>query len=330
MRSLIFISLTAILLLTSPFVSAQIVVESLPEAKVRSLPVDENRLYGRDYRRIYGDLPIYSAPNGEQVGYMGGGYIYVTVHDEHNGWSRIGENQWVRSEILSGRIYPSRFAGALLPTETELDNPVAWTLHHLHGSKTPGGPEAEDNPFLYRYTLVTIFETVEVDDYQWYRIGDEQWVHQFKLAKVLPVEKPAEIENEKWISVDLYEQVAIAYEEDTPVFATLISSGLEEWPTNEGIFEVYVRYTATVMSGGGYDDYYYLQDVPHSMYFDGGIALHGAYWHDGFGFRQSHGCVNISLTDAFWFYNWMQSEYDYDAGDYTGAAIYVHSSGEYD
>jgi len=329
MRTLFLICLSIIFTCSASLTSAQILVESLREANLRTLPMDEGRLYRHDYRRIYGDMPVFSAPNGEQVEYIGGGYIYVTVQEERNGWSRIGENQWVRSEILSGRVYPSRFAGVLLPEE-ELEHTVAWTLHHLNGSKSPGGPEAEDNPFFYRYTLVTIYETVEVDGYQWYRIGDEQWVHQFKLAKVLPVQKPAEVETEKWVSVDLYEQVAIAYEEDRPVFATLISSGLEEWPTNEGIFEVYVRYTATVMSGGGYADYYYLQDVPHTMYFDGGIALHGAYWHDGFGFRQSHGCVNISLTDAFWLYNWMQSEYDYEAGDYIGAAVYVHSSGEYD
>ena len=73
-------------------------------------------------------------------------------------------------------------------------------------------PEAADNPFLYRYTRVYIYAAVEVNGYYWYQIGPNQWVHQFKVAKLLPVDKPQEIDTEKWISVDLYEQVAIAYE----------------------------------------------------------------------------------------------------------------------
>jgi hypothetical protein len=29
-----------------------------------------------------------------------------------------------------------------------------------------------------------------------------------------------------------------------------------------------------------------------------------AFWHDAFGFRRSHGCVNLSPRDALWFFNW--------------------------
>lgn len=42
------------------------------------------------------------------------------------------------------------------------------------------------------------------------------------------------------------------------------------------------------------------------MYFDmyNGIALHGTYWHDRFGYKQSHGCVNMTILDAEWTFNW--------------------------
>ena len=33
-----------------------------------------------------------------------------------------------------------------------------------------------------------------------------------------------------------------------------------------------------------------------------GLALHTAYWHDQFGTRRSHGCVNLSPKDARWLY----------------------------
>jgi len=298
---------------------------------VQPLPVDDALLNDRQYRQIQGSFNVHKAPNSVESETYGPGYTFMTVFEQSGEWSQVGENQWVKSDLLSDVIAPSRFAGALLPVDATLPYPVAWTLWHLRGSKTPGGPEAADNPFLYRYTRVYIYSTVEVNGYYWYQIGADQWVHQFKVAKLLPVQKPAEVDTEKWVSVDLYEQVAVAYEGDKPVFATLVSSGLEEWPTNEGVFHVYVRFKRTLMSGAYAEpDFYYLQEVPWTMYFDDQIALHGAYWHDGFGFRRSHGCVNLTITDAHWLFHWAESEYNYQDGDLVGPAVYVYSSGVYD
>lgn len=298
---------------------------------VRPLPIDEALLYDRDYRQIEAAFTMHSAPDSADSQSFGAGYTFVTVQETSGEWTRIGDDQWVRSDILSETITPSRFAGAMLPAAGELPYTVAWTLWHLRGSKTPGGPEAADNPFLYRYTRVYIYASVQVGGYNWYQIGPDQWAHQFKVARILPIEKPAAVDTHKWVSVDLYEQVAIAYEGSQPVFATLVSSGLEEWPTNPGLFHVYVRFPRTLMSGAyAQPDFYYLQEVPWTMYFDDQIALHGAYWHDGFGFRRSHGCVNLTITDAHWLFQWSQSEYDYQNNDLVGPAVYVYSSGEYD
>jgi hypothetical protein len=295
------------------------------------LQINEELLYDRDYRQIEGAFTVHSSPNSSESQTFGPGYTFVTIYEQSGEWSRIGDDQWLRSEILSDIIAPSRFAGALLPVAEELPYTVAWTLWHLRGSKKPGAPEAPDNPFLYRYTRVYIYATVEVGGYNWYQIGPNQWVHQFKVAKILPIAKPAAVDTHKWVSVDLYEQVAIAYEGNRPVFATLVSSGMEEWPTNEGVFHVYVRFTRTLMSGAYAEpDFYYLQEVPWTMYFDDQIALHGAYWHDGFGFRRSHGCVNLTVTDAHWLFHWAQSEYNYQNDDLVGPAVYVYSSGKYD
>ena len=51
---------------------------------------------------------------------------------------------------------------------------------------------------------------------------------------------------------------------------------------------------------------YSLHDVPWTQFFFEDYALHGVYWHDRFGNRRSHGCVNLSPTDARWFYNWTE------------------------
>ena len=51
----------------------------------------------------------------------------------------------------------------------------------------------------------------------------------------------------------------------------------------------------------GFD--YDTPDVPNVMYFTGDFAIHGAYWHNDFGQPASHGCVNVSVTDSQWLYN---------------------------
>lgn len=111
-------------------------------------------------------------------------------------------------------------------------------------------------------------------------------------------------EGERWIAVNLSTQTLVAYEGDTPVFETLISSGLPQWPTVTGQYRTYMKYEAQTMNGYllGYD--YYLPDVPYVMYFYEDYAIHGTYWHANFGTPMSHGCVNVSTPDAGWLFNW--------------------------
>lgn len=109
---------------------------------------------------------------------------------------------------------------------------------------------------------------------------------------------------ERWIYVNLTEQSLTAYQGIRPVFTAFVSTGLPQYPTVQGDFQVYVKYEATRMTGGYGADYYDLPNVPHTMYFYGGYGLHGAYWHNNFGVPMSHGCVNLSLPDAEWLFNW--------------------------
>jgi lipoprotein-anchoring transpeptidase ErfK/SrfK len=53
-------------------------------------------------------------------------------------------------------------------------------------------------------------------------------------------------------------------------------------------------------------DFYSLEDVPWIMYYDDARALHGAYWHNNFGYQQSHGCVNLAPADAQWLFEWVE------------------------
>jgi len=80
----------------------------------------------------------------------------------------------------------------------------------------------------------------------------------------------------------------------------LVSTGTWQHPTVTGDYRIYVKYRYTDMAGPGY----YLPNVPYTMYFYKGYALHGTYWHNNFGTPMSHGCINLTITDAAWLYEW--------------------------
>jgi lipoprotein-anchoring transpeptidase ErfK/SrfK len=110
------------------------------------------------------------------------------------------------------------------------------------------------------------------------------------------------------IAVDTYEQSLGVYRGGQLMFATLVSSGSRYFPTPPGTFSVWAKFTHGRMTGAYFDDrrdYYFLEDVPWIMYYDGDRALHGAYWHDNFGIRASHGCVNLSPRDAHWLFDFV-------------------------
>ena len=103
----------------------------------------------------------------------------------------------------------------------------------------------------------------------------------------------------RWFDVDLSDQRMYAYEGDTLVRTFVVSTGTWQTPTVTGRFKVWIKLKSAPMSGPGY----YLPDVPYIMYFYGDYGIHGTYWHNNFGVPMSHGCVNLSIPDAEWAYN---------------------------
>lgn len=110
----------------------------------------------------------------------------------------------------------------------------------------------------------------------------------------------APADGERWIEVVISEQKLIAWQGDVPIFETIVSTGKPGWRTLPGEFAVYRKYDETRMRGPGYDT----PDVPWTMYYSGGFAIHGAYWHDNFGTPVSHGCVNLRVPEAKALYDW--------------------------
>jgi uncharacterized protein YraI len=116
---------------------------------------------------------------------------------------------------------------------------------------------------------------------------------------------PAMSSGEKWVEVNLSTQYMTVWQGSTRVTGTYVSTGRPGYDTPTGTFRTWLRYLSQNMSGCILGECYYVPNVPHVQYFTyQGHAFHGAYWHNNFGTVMSHGCVNLPLPFAEWFYYW--------------------------
>ncbi len=113
----------------------------------------------------------------------------------------------------------------------------------------------------------------------------------------------------KYIRVDVSEQRLRAYVYGIPAFSFLISSGTYSFPTPLGKTAVLAKLPVHDYSwyyGAGNRNNYSLPNVKWNLRFRNHYYIHSAYWHNNFGHRMSHGCVNTSLLDAEKVYNWAE------------------------
>jgi hypothetical protein len=259
-----------------------------------------------------GPVGLYTSPADAE-----NGVAPIKVLDKGYVWVRLvgqvvyGDHVWYVTEsggYLPGSLVaiykPSTFQGIVVQNRPVV--PFAWVLNYVQTSAKPGARPDANGTWYRRYQLVNIYEAREADQQIWYRVGENQWLAQTNVAKVEWKQQPSQVgPGEKWIDVSLFEQTLAAYEGDRMVYATLISSGLPQWSTVQGLFRIHSKYALGPMVGReGRPDFYALEGVPWSMYFYQDYALHGAYWHDGFGWQHSHGCVNLAPADAKWLYDW--------------------------
>ena len=259
---------------------------------------------------VTANVQVYANPgDAAAIRSLGAGFLYVSLADARpimvgdQKWYMINSGEYVNAKDIA-IVRPSTFHGIAL-TATP-DKPFGWMVYAAKPTLTAGGAMAADAKTIARYTPITVMEEQKVGDVTWYRIGDKQWVDQKKVDLVFPTTRPAGVgPTDKWIDVNTFEETLAAYEGDRMVYATLISSGLPQWETDPGLFRVFAKVKMAKMSGfDDKPDHYFLEDVPWTTYFNKDMALHAAYWHDKFGFKHSHGCVNLPPADAEWIYNW--------------------------
>jgi lipoprotein-anchoring transpeptidase ErfK/SrfK len=235
---------------------------------------------------------------------------YVDYADTENGrFFKLHDETWVQ---VSSRVsVPHSYPGGVEFTSTP-NRSFGWVLPFaptLETKYTPGYSTTDlTGHIVNQYQIVQVYSTQIVDDVEWDLIAPDEWVEGRFIGRVIPNTTPPEgVTNGRWIEINLEEQTLAVYDQGNLIFATLIATGLEPFFTKPGLFQIQKKLDSTLMSGtfeADRSDYYYLEDVPWTMYYDHARALHGAYWRTAFGFPQSHGCVNLAPPDAHWLYDW--------------------------
>ena len=267
---------------------------------------------------VYGSIEdALKANKGAAIAHINSSFSYISyTHDEVIDGKRVymvGPGQWMgaRDIIRIGAVPP--FQG-LTFTRTP-QHAFGWVLTYLSAttsvqSKRTPGTKVEDytGHFLNNHEVVQVYDEKQVDGVDWYLIGPDEWLPHNIVARVVPNPTPPKgVTGDRWIEVNLYEQTLAVYDHDQLVFATLIASGIDPFWTRPGLFQIKQKLDSTPMRGAfepDQSDAYYLEDVPWTMYYDEARALHGAYWRTQLGYPQSHGCVNLSVGDAHWLYDW--------------------------
>lgn len=291
-----------------------------PPQEGPTLPVAEGRRLPHSYAVVRHDgVPSYADVETARLG--------IFERELTKNMSLVVE----RSVEVDGMRYVKTQHGKLVPkdgvgwmgqgsswqgVELEVDEPgpfFAWV--RVDGTRVRREPneEADVVARLEHRRRVPLLERVGERRTKWWRIGPDAWVDADALNEVHIIEPPRDVltefrtsstGNDQWFDVDTGEQVLVAYRGSNAVFATLTASGRGS-PTPLGNYPIWAKVASMDMSNQDYEDRpYMVQGVPWVLLFQGHNALHGAYWHDRFGNRKSHGCVNLAPLDARWVFEW--------------------------
>ncbi len=243
-------------------------------------------------------------------------------------WLHTRHGSWIAASDLAA-ARPSGFHGEMLGA-AGLD--FGWALKdkiNVYSAPSWSGRPAR---ILARFERAPWREEKVAFGTTWVRISEDgvtpaAWVDGRSFAHASLSAPPPEVgaEDERWIDVEIASQTLVAYEGRRPVFATLVSTGRGtsvppgvppggpgDISTHKGTFRIWVKLLTSTMDNieppradatpAAEGARYSMEDVPYVQFFDKAIGLHGVFWHDDFGHRHSHGCVNLAPQDAAWLF----------------------------
>jgi len=153
-----------------------------------------------------------------------------------------------------------------------------------------------------------------------YGYGDVFWAEglafrplsEDEVSPISPDLDPAE----KTIKINLTYQTLSCFEGEKEVYFCKVSTGGGDFATPTGDFVTWRKSISIHMAAGTVDAGYDTPGVSWSTFFVGtGVAIHSTFWHNQFGEKRSHGCVNCSPEDAKWIFRWTTPSVSLDESD---------------
>jgi len=253
---------------------------------------DGTRAYSRpsDY-----DADNYAEAFGEGFG------LALTGHTVYDGvgFARTNRGLWVPEDSLRFARGTS-FAGVALAPGAPLD--LAWVTRPR---TTIRGPARRQTRNAARFDVLHVASAARAQ----LVLADGGSIAARDATRVALTAPPDGVgASDRWVDVDIATQTLVAYEGTRPVFATLVSTGraLPDHETPLGVHHVWVKLATSNMDDLEREDVernYSIENVPWVQYFEHSNGFHAAFWHEDFGHRRSHGCVNLSPRDARWLFD---------------------------
>jgi hypothetical protein len=258
-------------------------------------------VYGKRWRswkaRMYasaaaferGDAPLASLAEDRK-------YHFVDVVDTARGTVLVRDDGRVAA-LDDVFVYPvSRFAGVDLLAEPLPEGVTQAWVHVYDGAAVRAAPGGEVVATLPHHSALRV-----TGEGRWLALADGTgFVSSSQVRRVRPLPPPADVApDEVWVDVDLDQQVLMLARGPVVEFATLVSTGLPPNATPTGLYRVTDKAIAWDMESlADAPEPYHVERVPWVTHFRPRYALHGVFWHWGFGNLASHGCINLAPRDA--------------------------------
>lgn len=232
-------------------------------------------------------------------------------------WLLTPDMQLVPKDRVRQRPLP-QLKGIDLRNEPEMALPLAftWLTDAVKYERDDKGNIVPTDEKWKRHTFIPVTGGMAKGDrgrWYWETRGD----HLAYYSDVTIIKKAGRYAGvgpkDKWVHVRVTWGYLVAYEGSTPVYATVVSPGVDgisprAHATARGKQYVDWKLLSGDMDGRDKGKDWYVDEVPWVQYYRGNYALHGAWWHDEFGRPKSHGCINVAPSDALWLFKWMDPQ----------------------
>ncbi len=269
-------------------------------------------IYARRYKekkgRVYKSAEAYA--RGESSIYrIGGTKTFIRVEDTERGKVLVRRNGHVVPLDDVRVVTLSRLQSYHLRTNPVPDGMLpAWAIRGK-GTRVRAKPheDAKVIQTLDYHTPLLIRDQPVKPGSRWWEVPDgggegvPGYVQDRSgIRHWVPAPPPKGVgDDEFWIDVDLGQQVLGLRRGAELEYLTMVSTGVGAHPTPRGLYQIKDKTVyANMASAPGAEKPYFVGNVPWIIHFWPRYAIHGAFWHWGFGWRRSHGCINMTLHDV--------------------------------